>query len=63
MTVRQEMKAAAVLAFLVFMATGCRTTAPDYFEGWRSVHVNESLKLEPFTQDAPFDLREGASAE
>jgi hypothetical protein len=60
---RQQLQAAAAAAFLVFMATGCATTAPDYFEGWRSVRVNESTKLEPFTQSAPFDLREGASLE
>ena len=65
---RQEWRKLAVawlvVVLVAFFCSGCTTTAPpDYFEGWRSVHVNKSLKLEPFTQDAPFDLREGASLE
>lgn len=62
------MKTRRLIVFfaVVFCAafTGCTTTAPpDYFDGWRSQHVNKYRNAESFTRSEPFDLREGATVE
>jgi hypothetical protein len=49
-----------VILLVLLFATGCTTTAPDYFTGWQGAGVNSEAEPDLFTLEA---MRSGARAE